>query len=525
MKQPGSTAVGGELKSWCDKHGKVQWDLFSQSRAATPSSTRIPAISQHQSLPSIPLPSSSSITPFALPQSQSTVVPLASSKSLRSKKTHLSPIKQTPLIPLFIFERVLNYISKVKGLTGKKEVVSSICKYWSLKREGRTGAPLLKRIHLEPWTASASLRLQSDSDRALKLELIKLLRTDLEKVRILTEQVRKREKLKLEKLKWFKTIVLDCYIWGKQTKMKQVLQEIISWDKQEYFLLPIDRLIVPDYHEIISTPMNWTTMMNKLNKHEYPNAKSFAFDARLVMKNAQIYNKPSSPVHKHCLKILEKLEPTLISLVKELDEDPMGEISIRESLAKELLLQEFNFKPPTSTLQEREDKVIVLEELDRVWYDVEDPLGDKEEKAKQAALQAQAEAEKEKLRLQKEQEDRIAQEKADAEKAQVERARLEEEEEARIEKEQKDKEEQTRKERFERQNLDQDVEMAPPTKETVIKKNKRKADNLDGTDEKKSNDKKKKKLTPPTAENGGELVDVNGLVLSNRETFLKFEAG
>lgn len=87
MKQPGSTAVGGELKSWCDKHGKVQWDLFSQSRAATPSSTRIPAISHHQSLPSIPLPSSSSsITPFALPQSQSTVVPLASSKSLRSRK-------------------------------------------------------------------------------------------------------------------------------------------------------------------------------------------------------------------------------------------------------------------------------------------------------------------------------------------------------------------------------------------------------------------------------------------------------
>lgn len=44
------------------------------------------------------------------------------------------------------------------------------CKYWSLKREARRGAPLLKRLHLEPWTANAG-KLLSEEEKMLKLEV------------------------------------------------------------------------------------------------------------------------------------------------------------------------------------------------------------------------------------------------------------------------------------------------------------------------------------------------------------------
>lgn len=47
-----------------------------------------------------------------------------------------------------IFDRIMSYISKLK-LVAKKDVVNLVCRYWSLKREARRGAPLLKRIHLE----------------------------------------------------------------------------------------------------------------------------------------------------------------------------------------------------------------------------------------------------------------------------------------------------------------------------------------------------------------------------------------
>jgi len=53
-----------------------------------------------------------------------------------------------PVIPAVIAEKVVAYIAKVK-LGGKKGVVDTVARYWSLKREARRGAPLLKRIHLE----------------------------------------------------------------------------------------------------------------------------------------------------------------------------------------------------------------------------------------------------------------------------------------------------------------------------------------------------------------------------------------
>ena len=46
-----------------------------------------------------------------------------------------------------------------------------LCRHWSLKWEIRRGAPLLKRLHLEPWTASVSGRVVSDAERRMKLEV------------------------------------------------------------------------------------------------------------------------------------------------------------------------------------------------------------------------------------------------------------------------------------------------------------------------------------------------------------------
>lgn len=75
-----------------------------------------------------------------------------------------------PLVPKIIVDRIMQYIAKVT-LRQKREFVILVCKYWSLKREARRGAPLLKRLHLEPWTASNGGRNQSEEDKVTKLEV------------------------------------------------------------------------------------------------------------------------------------------------------------------------------------------------------------------------------------------------------------------------------------------------------------------------------------------------------------------
>lgn len=53
-----------------------------------------------------------------------------------------------PLVPAMIVNRLLDYVQKAK-LRKLKECIERICRYWSLKREARRGAPLLKRLYLE----------------------------------------------------------------------------------------------------------------------------------------------------------------------------------------------------------------------------------------------------------------------------------------------------------------------------------------------------------------------------------------
>lgn len=78
---------------------------------------------------------------------------------------------------------------------------------------------------IQPWTASGSTRQQTELEKARKLELMRLARNDLEQVRMLTEQVRKRERKKLERVTLLRDIV-DGFLFPMEKKMRDVLKQL-----------------------------------------------------------------------------------------------------------------------------------------------------------------------------------------------------------------------------------------------------------------------------------------------------------
>ncbi|TFK73723.1 hypothetical protein BDN72DRAFT_790358 [Pluteus cervinus] len=240
------------------------------------------------------------------------------SKSARAyaKSYTLGP----PLVPTLVVNRLIQYISKVV-IRKKQEFVMTLCRYWSLKREARRGVPLLKRLHLEPWgvgSGSAALGGANDPDtlthdKEFKLSMLQKLRQDLEHVQELTILTRKRESRKLRQAKLMNELLTSIF-FPHERPLQEALNRIENFDRQDYFKNPIILSQVPDYLTVVSRPMCWLNIEEKLAKHEYWSLEAFKEDVTLVLENAILYNKPGTPYHKAAQRIKGSTAPILEKL-------------------------------------------------------------------------------------------------------------------------------------------------------------------------------------------------------------------
>jgi hypothetical protein len=90
------------------------------------------------------------------------------SKSARAYAKTYKP--GPPLVPAIIVRRISEYINRIR-IRKKQEFIQQMCRYWSLKREVRRGAPLLKRLHLEPWTANAGMKQLTEEEQLMRLDV------------------------------------------------------------------------------------------------------------------------------------------------------------------------------------------------------------------------------------------------------------------------------------------------------------------------------------------------------------------
>ena len=75
---------------------------------------------------------------------------------------------------------------------------------------------------------------------------------------------------------------------------EDVLLLLRRHEDAEMFLEPVDLEEVPDYREIVSSPMDFSTIKSKLDNCEYT-PRTFADDCRQVFMNCALYNPEDSP--------------------------------------------------------------------------------------------------------------------------------------------------------------------------------------------------------------------------------------
>uniref|UniRef100_A0A0R3RS75 Protein Jade-1 n=1 Tax=Elaeophora elaphi TaxID=1147741 RepID=A0A0R3RS75_9BILA len=171
-------------------------------------------------------------------------------------------------------------------------VIRYIVAYWSLKRKSRFGVPLLRRlIHSKTLPKSADASPSSGQEaHPNETRTYFLLRTNLERVRLLCELVKKREKMKKEFYDSTASL-LNRLTKPLNAIMSEVIEKIASKDYSDVFAKPVTEKEVPGYSTVIKNPMDLSTMRKKLTKGDYKNLSHLKSDFTLMMNNCSTFNR------------------------------------------------------------------------------------------------------------------------------------------------------------------------------------------------------------------------------------------
>ncbi|XP_050443601.1 peregrin isoform X2 [Adelges cooleyi] len=226
-----------------------------------------------------------------------------------AKKRSAAPVISIPTIPP---ERVTE-ISNLLSVPKKGQFVQRLIAYWTLKRQFRNGVPLLRRLQTSQ-SSSVSRREEPVVSSGTEDDLVELyrqlkywqaLRQDLERVRLLCELIRKRERTKKELIRVHEKYTMKS-LWPFNAFLHTVLKQLVAKDTGQIFIEPVDQDEVPDYGEIVKNPMDLQTMGTKINNSEYSTFEDFESDFNLMISNCLAYNSKETIFYKAGIKMRDQ---------------------------------------------------------------------------------------------------------------------------------------------------------------------------------------------------------------------------
>uniref|UniRef100_A0A3Q3X3W3 Uncharacterized protein n=1 Tax=Mola mola TaxID=94237 RepID=A0A3Q3X3W3_MOLML len=199
----------------------------------------------------------------------------------------------------------LNHICKGIILQRKNQFMQRLHSYWLLKRQSRNGVPLVRRLHSNVQSQRNTEQPEVNEKVSAARETLRYwqkLRHDLEKARLLVELIRKREKLKREQVKVHQA-VLEMQLTPMLLLLRSTLEQLQEKDTAQIFAEPVNIKEVPDYLEFVSQPMDFSTMVSKLESHAYRSVADLEADFNLMVSNCLLYNAKDTVFHRAALRI------------------------------------------------------------------------------------------------------------------------------------------------------------------------------------------------------------------------------
>ncbi|KAH0596144.1 hypothetical protein MHUMG1_06005 [Metarhizium humberi] len=166
-------------------------------------------------------------------------------KAASEKKKNEQPPKNmwklpsgAPIIPQAVFDIVETSIQRFP-FRKRKDFLSEACRYWTLKREARRGAGLLKRLQLQMETFSSMELTRRDFSTmgpngkarlARRIEFAGSILKDLEQLKDLSEKIVQREQMKVDAAEMEDEFVNECY-FPVAKHLPLAIEKAISLDK------------------------------------------------------------------------------------------------------------------------------------------------------------------------------------------------------------------------------------------------------------------------------------------------------
>ena len=108
----------------------------------------------------------------------------------------------------------------------------------------------------------------------------------------------------------------DCVKREQAKEMEHILDSLRTLDRSNYFLNPVTDEQAPDYRDTIKTPMDFTTIYNRIHSLSYTELEQFKYDLNLVWRNAKDYNPAGSSIHRQAVRLqgksMELLEEMMV---------------------------------------------------------------------------------------------------------------------------------------------------------------------------------------------------------------------